>query len=324
MSRFEDHALALRSERTLTVAAFLVVSIIWGSTYLGIRVALEGFPPFQIGAIRFLAAGAVLYAFLRARGERAPTAREWGASVVTGFLFFVLGNGLVNVAERSVSSGLASVLVATIPLWATLFERFTGGRPQRGEWLGLGFGLAGVVILNVGGEMRASGVGAACALVAPMAWALGSIVGKRLPLPLGAMRTATQMLCGGAVMVLVSAALGEHVPSGAALSGRAIGAVLYLAVFGSLVGFSAYNYLLHHTRMAVATSYAYVNPVIAVALGVLFAGEHIDAAGGFGALTILAAVLLITRGKSKAAAPPPASQPSAPEAGLSSDPVVAK
>jgi drug/metabolite transporter (DMT)-like permease len=297
-----------RSERTLAVVAFLAVSLIWGSTYLGIRVALEGFRPFEIGALRFLAAGGLLYGLLRLRGERAPSAREWGSAIVTGSLFFVLGNGLVNVAEQRVSSGLASVLVATMPLWATLFERFTGGRTQTREWIGIALGLAGVVILNIGGEMRASGVGAICGLVAPMAWALGSIVGKRLPLPTGAMRTATQMLCGGAVMLLVSVALGEQsshaAPLANAHSARAIGAVLYLAVFGSLAGFSAYNYLLHHTRTAVATSYAYVNPVIAVALGVLFAGEHIDAAGAFGALTILAAVLLITRGKKPASAVP--------------------
>ena len=292
----------LRTGRALAVLAFLAVSLIWGSTYLGIRVALEGFPPFELGAIRFLLAGGALYAFVRVRGERAPTAREWGSAALTGSLFFVLGNGLVNVAEQRVSSGLASVLVATMPLWATLFERFSGGRIHPREWGGIALGLGGVVILNLGGEMRASGAGAVCGLVAPMGWALGSIVGKRLPLPGGAMRTATQMLCGGAAMAVVSAALGER-GAHPAVSGRAIGAVAYLAVFGSLAGFSAYNYLLHHTRTAVATSYAYVNPVIAVGLGVAFAGEHIDAAGAVGAITILGAVLLITRSKATAAAP---------------------
>jgi drug/metabolite transporter (DMT)-like permease len=293
--------LAARSERTLAVLAFLAVSLIWGSTYLGIRVALEGFPPFVIGAIRFVVAGALLYGFLRARGVPAPTATQWGASALTGCLFFVLGNGLVNVAEQRVSSGLASVLVATMPLWATVFERFGGGRTQPREWIGIGIGLSGVVILNLGGEMRASGMGAVCALVAPMAWALGSIAGKRLPLPQGAMRTATQMLCGGGVMACVSVALGEHVAG--VPSVRATSALAYLAIFGSLVGFSAYNYLLHHTRTAVATSYAYVNPVIAVGLGVVALGEHLDAMAAIGAVTILAAVLVITRGKKPAPAP---------------------
>ncbi|MGO9711651.1 MAG: drug/metabolite exporter YedA [Polyangiaceae bacterium] len=289
--------LSARSERTLVILAFLAVSLIWGSTYLVIRVALEGLPPFAIGAMRFLIAGGLLFGFLRARGERAPTLKEWGSAALTGGLFFVLGNGLVNVAEQRVSSGLASVLVATMPLWATLFERFTGGqtraRPPR-EYVGIGLGLAGVVILNLGGEMRATGMGAVCGLVAPMAWALGSIAGKRLPLAQGAMRTASQMLCGGALMAIVSVALGEH---SAAPSAKTIGAVAYLAIFGSLAGFSAYNYLLHQTRTAVATSYAYVNPVIAVGLGVALARERLDAMGAVGAVTILAAVLMITRGK---------------------------
>jgi drug/metabolite transporter (DMT)-like permease len=289
--------LPARSERTLVVLAFVAVSLIWGSTYLGIRVALEGFAPFAIGAMRFLIAGGLLFGFLRARGERAPTLKEWGGAALTGALFFVLGNGLVNVAEQRVSSGLASVLVATMPLWATLFERFTGGqtRARPREYLGIGLGLAGVVILNLGGEMRATGMGAVCALVAPMAWALGSIAGKRLPLPQGAMRTATQMLCGGALMAIVSVGLGERSP--AAPSAKTVGAVAYLAIFGSLAAFSAYNHLLHHTRTTVATSYAYVNPVIAVGLGVAFARERLDAMGAVGAVTILAAVLMITRGK---------------------------
>jgi drug/metabolite transporter (DMT)-like permease len=138
-----------------------------------------------------------------------------------------------------------------------------------------------------------------------MAWALGSTAGKRLDLPAGAMRTATQMLCGGALMAAASVLLGEQLP--AAPPVRTLGALVYLAIFGSLAGFSAYSYLLHNTRTVVATSYAYVNPVIAVALGVAFAGEKMDGAGAFGAATILAAVLLITRGKAspRLPAPPP-------------------
>jgi drug/metabolite transporter (DMT)-like permease len=297
--------LLVRSARSRVVIAFAAVSLIWGSTYLAIRVALEAFPPFAIGAARFLAAGALLFVWLRARGERAPTLRQWGSSFVTGALFFVLGNGLVNVAEQRVSSGFASVLVATMPLWATLFEILAGARTTPREWAGMGLGLAGVIVLNLGGEMRATGAGALCALAAPVAWALGSTAGKRLDLPAGAMRTATQMLCGGTLMAAASLLLGEHLP--AAPPARTLGALVYLALFGSLAGFSAYTYLLNNTRTVVATSYAYVNPVIAVALGVAFAGEKMDAPGALGAATILAAVLLITRGKDspRLPAPPP-------------------
>ena len=289
---------AARSTRTLVVLAFIAVCVVWGSTYLAIRVSLEGFPPFLGGAFRFLLAGSFLFVVLRARGERAPTAIEWRGAAITGALFFVFSNGFVILAEQSVPSGLVSVMVAVMPLWATLFERFTGTRVGKLEWMGIALGLAGVVVLNLGGELRASGAkgnGALFGLIAPMSWALGSVVSKRLTLPKGAMCTASQMLCGGALMGVAGGVLGErfdHAPPA-----RAIFALAYLLVFGSLVGFTAYIYLLHHTRMSVATSYAYVNPVIALALGVFFGGERIDRASAVGAAVVLAAVVLITRAR---------------------------
>jgi drug/metabolite transporter (DMT)-like permease len=289
---------AARSTRTLVVLAFIAVCVVWGSTYLAIRVSLEGFPPFLGGAFRFLLAGSFLFVVLRARGERAPTAIEWRGAAITGALFFVFSNGFVILAEQSVPSGLVSVMVAEMTLWATLFERFTGTRVGKLEWMGIALGLAGVVVLNLGGELRASGAkgnGALFGLIAPMSWALGSVVSKRLTLPKGAMCTASQMLCGGALMGVAGGVLGErfdHAPPA-----RAIFALAYLLVFGSLVGFTAYIYLLHHTRMSVATSYAYVNPVIALALGVFFGGERIDRASAVGAAVVLAAVVLITRAR---------------------------
>jgi len=283
--------------RIKTLLAFAAVSIIWGSTYLAIRVSLEGFPPFFVSGMRFVIAGATLYVALRLRGEAPPTAKQWGSAFVTGALFFVVGNAFVNVAEETVSSGLVSVLVATMPLWATVFLRALGERVSPREWAGIGLGLVGVVVLNLGGELRAGGHGALYALCAPVGWALGSVASKRLPLPRGAMATAAQMIAGGSVVLFVSRAMGEPVVFAAPL--RAWIAVGYLAVFGSIVGFTAYTYLLHHTRPAVATSYAYVNPVIALALGVVFAHEHIDLASAVGASIVLAAVLLITRSKTR-------------------------
>lgn len=291
---------AIPARRIHLVVAFTAVSVIWGSTYLGIRLALASYPPFLIGALRFLSAGAVLFAILRFRGERAPTPVEWRSAALTGALYFVIGNGFVCLAERSVSSGLASVLVATMPLWATLFSRLWGERVSRREWAGLGLGLLGVVVLNLGGELRASGPGAAFALIAPMGWALGSIASKRLPLPRGAMCTAAQMLAGGAAMLVVSLAWGEH--ASPAPGAQATIALVYLTVFGSLVGFSAYAFLLRHTRPAVATSYAYVNPVIALALGMAAAGEKLDLPSLLGAAIVLGAVLLLTRSKAPASA----------------------
>src|ERR1700733_9173409 len=194
----------------LSVAAFAVLCVVWGSTYLGIRIALEAYPPFLLGAGRFLMEGGALFLFARWRGEPAPRLREWGAAALTGALFFVVGNGLVNVAEQSVSSGLASVLVATMPLWVTVFGRLFGARVSAGELAGVVLGLGGVLVLNIGGDLRATPGGAICALLAPMGWALGSVTSARLPLPKGMMRTAAQMMAGGVAMAAVSLASGEH------------------------------------------------------------------------------------------------------------------
>ncbi|HEY2512210.1 MAG TPA: drug/metabolite exporter YedA [Polyangiaceae bacterium] len=290
------------ASRSLVIFAFVSVSIVWGATYLGIRIALESFPPFFLGASRCLIAGALLLAFLRARGAEMPSLVGWASATVTGGLYFVVGNGLVNLAEKRVSSGLVSVLVATMPLWATLYERLAGAEVRAREWLGIGLGLTGVVLLNLGGELRASGPSAAYALIAPMGWALGTVVSRRLPLPKGATSTAAQMLGGGVLMTLVGLARGEHLqgpPTAAATM-----ALAALALFGSLGGFSAYAYLVRHTRTTVATSYAYINPVVAVALGLIFAGETIDLASALGAATILSAVIILTRGKARAPTPP--------------------
>ena len=292
-------------KRSLLVTSYVAVCILWGSTYLGIRIALEDYPPFFIGAARFLAAGLFLLGVARVRGEPMPKLAEWGGALLTGTLFFVLGNGLLNVAEKSVSSSLASVLVATMPLWATVFARFFGERVTRWEVVGVVLGLAGVFVMNLGGELRASPAGAALALFAPMSWALGSLASKKVPAPAGIMRTAAQMSAGGAVMLLLSRALGEQ-PALAA-SARGVAAVAYLCVFGSIVGFSAFTYLLKHTRPVVATSYAYVNPVIAVALGVLFAGEHVGAASAIGAVIVMGAVIMVGLARSRKA---PAAAPS--------------
>jgi drug/metabolite transporter (DMT)-like permease len=283
---------ALVPRRTWLVVSFLTVCVVWGSTYYAIRVSIECYPPFLVGALRFLAAGVVLAVIGRWRGERYPTPRECLSLAVTGILFFVIGNGLLNVAEQSVSSGIASVLVATMPLWATVFGRFFGMRVTLREAAGVLLGLAGVAVLNVGGDLRASPIGGACALLAPMGWGLGSIASQRLAMPKGMMRTAGQMIAGGAAMVLVSAACHEHLSHPTL---RSTLAVVYLGVFGSLVGFSAFSYLLAHTRPAVATSYAYVNPVIAILLGVLLAGEKFGPTSVLGTAIVLTAVVLVQR-----------------------------
>jgi drug/metabolite transporter (DMT)-like permease len=273
------------------------VYLVWGSTYLAIRIGLEAYPPFLMGSLRFLAASAVLYAFLRWRGHAPPTRAQWKNAAVMGFFMMVMGNGLVNVAEQTVSSGLAAIAVASMPLWAALFGALRGRHPSRGEWLGLAIGFVGVLWLNAGSEMRASAAGMLALLMAPIAWAWGSIWSRDRDLPAPFMSTAAQMLCGGVAMGALGLALGERITAVPPL--QATLAVAYLAGFGSIIGFSAYIWLLHHVRPALATSYAYVNPPIAVLLGALLLGERFSHHAIGAMLVILAGVIIITRSKAR-------------------------
>ncbi len=279
--------------------ALASVYLVWGSTYLGIRIGLEGYPPFLMGGLRFVAAGLVLYGFLRWRGGPAPSRAQWQNAAVLGVLMMLLGNGLVNLAETSVSSGLAAIAVASMPLWAGVFGALKGRHPSRGEWLGLGIGFAGVVWLNFGSQMSASLVGMIALLMAPVSWAFGSVWSRDRNLPEPFMSTAAQMLCGGAAMILLGLLLGERIHQVPPL--RATLAVVYLAGFGSIIGFSAYVWLLHHVRPALATSYAYINPPIAVLLGAMLLDEHVDAHVIGAMAVILAGVLIITRARARPA-----------------------
>lgn len=284
----------------LAVALALAsVYLVWGSTYLAIRVGLEGYPPFLMGSLRFLAASAVFYAFLRWRGHAAPTRAQWKNAAVMGLFMLVMGNGLVNFAEQTVSSGLAAIAVASMPLWAALFGVMKRQHPSRGEWLGLAIGFVGVVWLNVGSEMRASLGGMLALLAAPIAWAWGSVWSRGRDLPAPFMSTAAQMLCGGVAMGVLGLALGERITRVPPL--EATLAVGYLAAFGSIVAFSAYVWLLQNVRPALATSYAYVNPPIAVLLGALLLDEHFGVSAIGAMAVILAGVLIITRAKARAA-----------------------
>ena len=279
--------------------ALASVYLVWGSTYLAIRVGLEGYPPFLMGAIRFIVASLAFYGFLRWRGHAAPTRAQWKNAAVMGLFMMLLGNGLVNLAERTVSSGLAAIAVASMPLWAGLFSALKGRHPSRGEWLGLMLGFAGVIWLNAGSDISANPSGMLALLMAPIAWAWGSVWSRDRDLPAPFMSTAAQMLCGGIAMLIVGLALGERIHEIPAL--KATLAVGYLAAFGSIVGFSAYVWLLHHVRPALATSYAYVNPPIAVLLGALLLNEKVDASIIGAMVVILVGVIIISRAKARSA-----------------------
>ncbi len=288
-----------RLTRLLVPLALVALYVIWGSTYFAIRVGLQSYPPFLLAAVRFLCAGTLLYAFLRWRGMAAPTRMQWLNAAATGTLLLGLGNGLVCFAEQSVTSGLAAVTVASMPLFAALFGGIYGQWPAQREWIGLGVGFAGVILLNLGGSMGGTPLGALALLTAAASWAFGSIWSRRRNMPPAAMNTAAQMLTGGAVLLAFSLLVGERWPAAPDL--QASLAIGYLVVAGSLVGFSAYLYLLGTVRPALATSYAYVNPPVAVLIGFLLGGEPLHALDIVAMAVILAGVGLITLARSRSA-----------------------
>jgi drug/metabolite transporter (DMT)-like permease len=282
--------------------ALAVVYLIWGSTYLGIRFALEGgYPPLLMAGGRFLLAGALVYAALRLRGQPGPTRAQWPRLALMGLLLMGLGNGLVSIAEQWVSSGLAAVAIASTPLWMGLFGAMRGQHPSRLEWLGIGIGFLGVLWLNAGSTLSATPWGLVALLIAPIAWAFGSIWSRGKDLPSPFMSAAGQMMCGGAMMLIAGALSGESFQAMPTLKGTL--SVVYLLIFGSIIGFTAYVWLLHHVRPTLAGSYAYVNPVIAVMLGAWLAAERFTTHDLGAMIVILLGVVAITLGKARAPNP---------------------
>jgi drug/metabolite transporter (DMT)-like permease len=275
------------------VLALFALYLIWGSTYLAMRVAMESFPPFRMGALRFLLAGGTLFAFARARGAKLPTPVQWRNALLVGTLLLAVGNGGVAYAEQTVGSGLAALVISGMPLWMALFSGLFGKWPSLGDWAALGLGALGIALLNHGSELRGSPAGMLALLTASAAWAFGSLWSRRLDLPRGSMTAASQMLGGGGVLLGMSILRGEHLVG--VPSVRSLAALLYLAAFGSLLAFSAYLYLLAHVRPTVASSYAYVNPVVAVLLGAALGGESIQPVALLAMPLILASVAVVLR-----------------------------
>jgi drug/metabolite transporter (DMT)-like permease len=277
---------------TWVPVSLFALYVIWGSTYLAIRVALQSYPPFLLAGFRFAIAGLLLLSFLRLRGAAMPTARQWRNAAVTGVLLLGLGNGLVCYAEQNVSSGISAVAVASMPLFAAVFTGMYGEWPTRRETIGLLIGFLGVVVLNLGSGLSASHIGAATLITAAAAWALGSVWSRRQDMPAGPMNTSAQMLCGSAALLMAGFLGGEKLPQHPTL--HATMAAIYLVVFGSLIAFSAYLYVLKHARPTLATSYAYVNPPVAVLFGALCLGEKFGPYDLIGMAIILIGVATIT------------------------------
>jgi len=283
--------LAFRSGASALVVCLALVYVLWGSTYLAIRIAIDGLPPLMLSGIRNLTAGVLLFTWMRLRGAPWPTLRQWRNGGVIGFMMISLGNGFVCLAEKSVPTGLAALVVATAPMFAIVFGSLFGSRPRPLEWIGVVLGFAGVALLDLDHRAAASPGAIALLVVASAAWSFATVLQPRLDLPRGGASASVQMLGGGTCVMAMALLHGDRLP--AEVPARSWLALAYLVVFGSIVAFSAFVYVINHSRPALATSYAYVNPVVAVALGVAFAGEHVTWPLAAAMLVILAAVALV-------------------------------
>ncbi len=293
------------SESAVAWAALLVVWTVWGSTYLAIRVGDKHIPPATLAGSRYLIAGLALYPVaVRLGGEQLrrsdrPGRWQWFGCGVIGVLLLAMGNGGVTLAERSLPSGLAAVLVATVPLWMAIFDAVAQRRrPTLRRALGLAFGLGGVAVLAAGGAGTARIGPIAIVLVAALSWALGSVLGRRLLLPQRALLgAAMEMLVGGVVLLVVAACRGEFGQLDlAAVTATSWLALAWLILAGSIVAFTAYGYALSRLPVTTVSSYAYVNPLVAVLLGVVLLGETLTLREAMGGLVIVGSVAaLLTR-----------------------------
>jgi drug/metabolite transporter (DMT)-like permease len=288
--------------KTKVWIALLALYIVWGSTYLAIRFAVETLPPFMHASLRFLISGVILYLWRRAAGDPAPTLGNWKSTAIVGTALLLGGNGLVGWAEQTVPSGIAALMITTSPFWLVLFEslRAGGTKPSWQAILGLVIGFIGVFILvgpaeitGVKGDFDTFGI--ILLLLAPLFWSIGSIYAKGADMPKSTLlSTGMQMLMGAVALFLVSVVRGElNGFSLGSVSMRSWLALLYLITFGSLIGFVSYGWLLHNAPISLVSTYAYVNPVVAVLLGSIFADEPLNGRILIAAAIIIGAVVLI-------------------------------
>lgn len=294
---------------TAVLIAFAIVYFVWGSTYLGIAIAIETLPPFLMAALRFLSAGTLLFVGSLARGAALPRAIEWRSALIVGVLLLVTGNGLLTWAEQYVASGVAALIVATVPIWMVLLDALWPGRKPAGRMqadrahptpaliAGLALGTVGIVVLIGPGELggaRVHVVGALVILVAAFSWAVGSLYSRGAPqTPSTLLNVGMQMLLGGAVLLAWGLAIGERIDP-ATVSARSWWALVYLALLGGVVSYSAYVWLLKVASPAKVATYAYVNPVVAVMLGWALGGEALNPRVFASMAAVVTAVVLIT------------------------------
>lgn len=282
--------------------ALLAIYLIWGSTYLAIRFTVETIPPFLTAGLRFISAGTLMYIWQRLTGNPAPTRRQWRDTAIIGLLLLLGGNGLVSWAEQYVPSGIAALLIGTVPMWMVLIEslRPRGVRPRIQAIAGLLIGFGGITLLVGPGELsseinRLHPFGISALFTAALLWSLGSVFSKSADLPSSSLlTTAMEMLAGSVGLLLVSTLRGEwQTINLTTITHRSLYGLLYLSVFGSLIGFVSYAWLLRHAPISLVSTYAYVNPVIAVLLGSWIAAEAISSQILIAAAIIVCAVILI-------------------------------
>lgn len=287
----------IKNQDLLIILALFCTYFIWGSTYLAIRFGIESFPPFLMAGMRFIVAGAILYCVMRFLGAPNPTKQQWLGATAVGILLPALGNGTVCYVQQTVSSSVAALSIATAPIWMAIFSSIWGHKITYQEWLGIAVGLVGIVLLNVGGSLHGELASAMLLIFAAASWSFGSVWSKRLDMPDGLMASASQMLAGGVALLIMSALQGETWPQ--TISQKSWGAMLFLVVLGSLVAYSAYQYLLKTVRPLVASSNTFVNPIVAFIVGIWFANEHVTTTEFIALGVILVGVFLVLSASNK-------------------------
>ncbi|HQS44051.1 MAG: drug/metabolite exporter YedA [Methylotenera sp. 24-45-7] len=273
------------------IAALFCTYFIWGSTYLAIRFGIESFPPFLMAGMRFTIAGAILYAVMRYLRAPNPPRQQWVGASVVGLLLPALGNGTVCYVQQTVSSSVAALSIATAPIWMAIFSSFWGHKITVKEWLGIAIGLVGIVLLNLGGSFSGDFLSAFLLIFAAASWSFGSVWGKHLAMPQGLMASGAQMFAGGIALMIASTVAGETWPQH--ITAKSWGAMLFLIVLGSLIAYSAYQYLLKTVRPLVASSNTFVNPIVAFGVGIWLANEHVTKMELIALAVILLGVFLV-------------------------------